>query len=110
MDPERVQEGDLAGIRSAFKEHRAWRSEERAGVGADREGLGLLIIIIVERGDGLVVEVEKIGSVGGESDDSERGLVDGEGAAVGLNMTAALNLGEIGGDVVVFRIGKEGGG
>lgn len=110
MDPERIQESDLAGVRSAFKEDRARRSEEGTDIGSDCKGFGLLIIIIVERRDRLVIEVEKIGSIGRESNDSEGGLVDGKSAAEGLDMATALNFGEIGGYVLVFRRGKEGRG
>lgn len=105
MDPDGVEEGDFAGGGGAHEGDGAGGGEEGANVGADSEGGGG---VSVEGGDGLGGEVEHVGGILGERDDAEGGLVDGDGAAEGLYVAAALDFGEIGGDLLLGDGGGSG--
>lgn len=53
-------------------------------------------------------EAEHVSGVFGKGDEAESGLVDGEGAAEGLDMAAALDSGEVSGDLLLIWGGVGG--
>lgn len=106
VDPERVEQRDLARGEGALEEDGGRGGEKEARVCAERDGgrhRGG-----VERGDGVVGrQVEQVGGVLGVGEEAEGGVVgDGERAAEGLYVPAALDAGEVGGDLL---LGGRGG-
>lgn len=101
VDPERVEQRDLAGGEGALEEDAGGGDEEEARVGAEGDGGGRGGG--VERRDGVVGrQVEQVGGVLGVGEEAEGGVVgDGERAAEGLDVAAALDAGEVGGDLLL---------
>lgn len=98
MDPKGVEQGDLAGGGGALEEGGGGGGEEGTNIGAEGEGRGLGA---AQRGHRLGREVEQVGGVLAVCDDAEGGLLHGHGAAEGLDVAAALDLGQVSGDLLL---------